>query len=228
MLRRLVAPLTVVALGLTACGGGEDGDAATSAEPAGVLSADRLDDALLEPGSTVGEAEVRTEDIPGFADDRQAAPDSCQPLSAVLGLAPDPVHSGRVQAATPDLGPWVDVQLLSYAGDDAETVFGMVDEAVDACASGFDETHLREYRITEVVRGTAPKVGDQALAYTLRSVEVPDSEGSQSEAPTVLVRDGNQLLFLRAGSTSSDQDQARALLAAVLDAQWQRYADRTA
>ncbi|MFC7503147.1 hypothetical protein ACOACQ_13250 [Nocardioides sp. CPCC 206347] len=222
---RLVLLALVVPLALSACGGGADNE--RSADPAGVLSAEALDDALLQSGSTVGDAEVGPEDLPGLADDRVADPEACQPLSAIVDLDPEPVRSERVQAKTPRLGPWVNVQLLTYADDDAEQVFALVEDALEACAGGFAEDRVRDVAIKIVVPESVSDRGDEATAYATVSTEVDEADPVETIEHMVLVRDGQQLLSFRAAS-AGDDGGARALLAAVVDAQWKRYADREA
>ncbi len=69
--------------------------------------------------------------------------------------------------------------------------------------------------------------GDEATAYATVSTEVDEADPLETIEHMVLVRDGQQLLSFRAAS-AGDDGGARALLAAVVDAQWKRYADREA
>lgn len=211
----------MTSLGLTACGS----DAGQSGDPAGVLSRQQIEDALLDDGSTVAGAEVGPEDWPGHADDREAAPESCQPLSAIVDLVPEPVRSDRVQAARPLLGAMVNVQLLTYADDDAEQVFKLVDQAVDSCAAGFDESRIRDVTIGRVARASAPNLGDASTAYSTTYTEVDEPDPIETVEHMVLVRDGQQLLSFRAMSIGGDSE-AQELLEAVVEAQWQRYVEQ--
>lgn len=218
--RTAVALVALAGLVVSGCGDtGDDGDA----DPPGVLSYDEIEAALLEEGSTVAGGEVGPDDLPGLADDRKAEPASCQPLSAIIDLEPEPVRTGRVQAKVPRLGPWVHVQLLTYAGDDAEEVFALVDAAVGECAHGFREDRPRDVVVETVVRTPAPELGDEATAYAVTNVDALEPEGSDVVEHMLLVRDGQQLLSFR-GTTVGDDADAIALLEAVVDAQWRRYA----
>lgn len=218
--RTAVALVTLASLAVSGCG--DDGDD-RAADPAGVLTADEIESALLEEGTTVAGGEVGPEDLPGLADKRKADPASCQPLSAIIDVEPEPVRTGRVQAKVPQLGPWVDVQLLTYGSDDAEDVFALVDAAVDACAGGFAEERYRDILIEKVVRTPAPDLGDEATAYAVTNIDALEPEGSEVVEHMLLVRDGQQLLSFR-GTTFGDDAEAIALLEAVVDAQWKRYA----
>ncbi len=220
--RTALALVAVTALGGSACSDdGEEGDA----DPAGVLTADEIGEALLPIGSTVGGAEVGREGLPGLADDREADRDECQPLSALVDVEPEPVREARVQ---PEIkwGAWVDVQLLTYEEGDAARVLDQVDAAIEACAGGYVDTRTREFPVHEVVREAGPDIGDEAVAYSMTVTDSMDTERYPFDEHTVMVRDGQQLLTFRTGS-SGDDAEARALLAAVVDAQWERYAARS-
>lgn len=102
-LRRFAFGLVLVAaVGL---GGACDDNGAESGDSDGVLAAAILEDALLVEGSMVAGAEVGAEDWAGFADDRVAQPDSCQPLSAIIELDTEPDRAERVQVDVPQWGP---------------------------------------------------------------------------------------------------------------------------
>ena len=220
LLRRTAAVLvTLAALATSGCGG--DGDE-RSADPAGVLTADEIEEALLPIGSTVAGAEVGREGLPGLADERTADREECQPLSALVDVEPEPVREARVQ---PEIkwGAWVDVQLLTYREGDAERVLDQVGAAIDACAGGYVDNRLREFPVHEVAGEEAPDLGDEALAFAVTATDSMDEEWYPFDEHTVMVRDGQQLLTFRTGSVGDD-DEARALLAAVVDAQWERYA----
>lgn len=226
LLRRTVLALVAVtALGVSACSddGAPDRAADRDADPTGALTPDEMSEALLPIGSTVADAEVGPEDLPGFADDREADRDECQPLSAILDLDPGPAHAARVQADVKPLGAWVHVQLLTYAAGDAEKVLAQVDAAIDDCAAGYVETRIREYPVHEVAREEGPALGDQVVAFSTTATDSMDTEPFPLDEHTVLVRDGQHVLAFRAGSIGEDAE-ARALLAAVVDAQWERYA----
>lgn len=218
--RTLLALVAVATLGVSACG--DDGDG-PSADPDGVLTRDEISEALLPVGSTVEQAEVGPEDLPGFADDREADREECQPLSAIVDLDPEPTRSARVQVDVKPLGAWVHVQLLTYPAGDAEEVLDQVATAVEACADGYVETRVREYPVHEVAREEGPAIGDQVVAFSTTATDSMDTEPFPLDEHTVLVRDGQQVLAFRAGSIGEDEE-ALALLGAVVDAQWERYA----
>jgi hypothetical protein len=214
--------MPLVAVALSACGGGsgdEDAD-----DPAGVLTYRQLTDALLPEGSMVGSGEVGPEDLQGFADERTADPESCQPLSAVVDLDPEPVRSGRVQVDI-KFGAWVQVQLSTYADDDAARIMALVDEAIVACASGYVDDRTRPFTVSEVLPEEGPALGDDVVAFATTSTDPQDAEPLPLVEHTVLVRDGQHLLSFRAGSLDEDEE-ARALLDQVVAAQWERYVGR--
>lgn len=223
LLRRTTLALVALAtLGLGACGDdGDEPDAEREAESAGVLTADEIDEALLPIGSTVGGAEVGLEGMPGLADERKADREECQPLSALVDVEPEPVREDRVQ---PEIkwGAWVDVQLLTYREGDAERVLDQVAAAIEACAGGYVDTRLRAFPVHEVVGEDAPDLGDEALAFTVTATDSMDTEWYPFDEHSVMVRDGQQLLTFRTGSVGDDAE-ARALLDAVVEAQWKRY-----
>lgn len=219
--RTLLALVAVATLGVSACG--DDGDG-LRADPAGVLTRDEIKEALLPIGSTVGGAEVGPEDLPGFADNREADRAECQPLSAIVDLDPEPTRSARVQVDIKPLGAWVHVQLLTYPAGDAEQILDRVDAAIDACADGYVDTRIREFPVQEVAREDGPAVGDRVVAFSTTATDSMDAEPFPLDEHTVLVRDGQHVLAFRAGSIGED-DEALALLDAVVDAQWARYDD---
>lgn len=211
--------VALATLGVSGCGDdGKDRDA----DSPGVLTQDEIDEALLPIGSAVGDAEVGREGLPGLADDRRADRAECQPLSALVDVEPEPVREARVQAEV-EWGAWVDVQLSTYEEGDAERVLDEVSAAIAACADGYVDTRLREFPVHEVVRGTGPDLGDESVAYSMTVTDSMDIEWYPFDEHTVMVRDGQQLLTFRTGS-GGDDAEARALLAAVVDAQWERYA----
>ncbi|KAB2813138.1 hypothetical protein F9L07_15795 [Pimelobacter simplex] len=231
MSRRPALALTLVAaLALGACGDGgkgDDGGDDRSAEPAGVLSVDEIEDILLPLGTTVGAATTDQKDGTDLIDGRVASPESCQPLAAIVELEPHPVRADRVAAAVPTGLPFGDVQVLTYAGDDAATVFAAVDRAIDDCAQGFATELIRSYEVREVVRDAAPALGDEALAFGLLTHDADEEEPIDEHEYRVLVRDGQQLLSWRTTGFEDDGAvEARALLDAFVTAQWERYAER--
>lgn len=225
--RRTAAAL--VAIASLAAGGCSDGaadrEADREAAPDGALTSDQVEEALLPTGSTVGEAEVGREDLPGLADDRQADRDECQPLSALVDLEPEPVRDAR-RVAEVKWGAWVHVQLLTYAAGDAERVLDQVDAAVDACADGYVDTRIREFPVSRVAREDGPDLGDDVVAYAMTATDSMETEPYPTVEHTVVVRDGQQLLAFRTdpAGDAADEAESRALLAAVVDAQWERYA----
>lgn len=236
-MRRRPAPLLALALTFVAalaaggCGDGGDGggggDDDRSADTAGVLSVDEIEDVLLPVGTTVGAATTEQKDGLNFLDGRVASPESCQPLSALVKLEPHPVRADRVAAAVPTGLPFGDVQVLTYAGDDAADVFAAVDRAIDECADGFATELIRSYDVREVVRDTAPALGDEALAFGLLTHDADEAEPVDEHEYRVLVRDGQQLLSWRTTGFEDDGAvEAQALLAAFVDAQWARYTER--
>ena len=219
--RTLLAVVALATLGVSACG---DDDDARVADPAGVLTRDEVKEALLPIGSSVEQAEIGPEDLPGFADNRQAGRAECQPLSAIVDLDPEPTRSARIQADIQPLGAWVHVQLLTYPEGDADTILDRVDAAIDHCAGGYVETRIRAYMVHSVVRDEGPAIGDRVVAFTTTATDSMDSEPFPLDEHTVLVRDGQQVLAFRAGSVGEDEE-ALALLDAVVAAQWERYED---
>lgn len=222
-LRRTALALVALA-GLAVSGCGDDGND-RAGDPAGVLTADEIEAALLPIGGTVGGAEVGREGLPGLADDRQADRAECQPLSALVDIEPEPVREARVQPEI-EWGAWVDVQLLTYAAGDAERVVEQVDAAVDACADGYVDTRIRDFTVSRVAREDGPDLGDEVVAFAMTATDPIDTEPYPVVEHTVVVRDGQQLLAFRtdAAGDPSDEGESRALLAAVVDAQWKRYA----
>ncbi|HVK30529.1 MAG TPA: hypothetical protein VM575_19485 [Nocardioides sp.] len=106
---------------------------------------------------------------------------------------------------------------------DADRVLDQVGAAIDACAGGYVDNRLREFPVHEVAGEEAPDLGGEALAFAVTATDSMDEEWYPFDEHTVMVRDGQQLLTFRTGSVGDDAE-ARALLAAVVDAQWERYA----
>ncbi|MBU2693525.1 hypothetical protein [Pimelobacter sp. 30-1] len=229
-MRRRPVPLLglvlVAALALGGCGDGEDD--ARSAEPAGVLSVDQIEDILLPVGAKLGDATVHRKPGTGIVDDRLSAPESCQPLASLIKVDPHPVHADRVGASPPWISPYAEIQVLTYAGQDAEKVFAAVDQTIDACGNGFNLELLGQTDLArEVVRDAAPALGDEAVAYHLLTHESEEEEPLDEHEYRVLVRDGQHLLSWRTVGLDDDGAvEARDLLTAFVDAQWARYAER--
>ncbi|THA71290.1 hypothetical protein E6R60_28470 [Streptomyces sp. A0642] len=237
--RRLVAVgiTAVLALGVSACGGDEDGAGgaasggknteAPAAKPSAPDEA-RLKAASFTDGEKVGAYTASEYVLDGpLGDAYTAVPDGCQPLVSLSGEVSDPDPAAEVQRKVdvPDemLGVSVDVTLRSYANGGAASVMKALDKAGRDCAGGFTEQRAvaaAKYLKAEPAKAPAfAAEADEAKAYRFTILDV---KGQQKlyEYLTV-VRVGSTTLAFRAEITSTKD--IGGVPPEVMAAQWAKF-----
>ncbi|MES4904582.1 MULTISPECIES: hypothetical protein [unclassified Streptomyces] len=215
--RVVLAVTAVAALGLvTACGGDSDGDKKSdkSSEkpaektPAAEQQAAPLPKAALEKAVVV-KADVKGFEIEKMTDkeysdggDAKAADAKCQPLAQLMGAKTDPVPKASAYATFSSAGALSGtgkgtgtatgfIRVSAYAEAGAEQTVSDLRGALTACAGGFKATDGSGEKadVSKVESLTAPKLGDEALAYTM-------TEAGKKDVATVkftVVRSGAHL-----------------------------------
>ncbi|MDT0546203.1 MULTISPECIES: hypothetical protein [Streptomyces] len=192
--RVVLAVTAVAALGLvTACSGDSDGDKKSdksSEQTAGKTPGG--DKAVAAPlaKADLEKAVIVKADVKGFEVEKmtdkeyadggaaKAAKAECQPLAQMMGAEQNPVPKASAYATfasgTPggddaDLGLTGMIRVSSYAEAGAEQTISDLRGALTACAGGFKATDGSGDKadVSKVETLTAPKLGDEALAYTV-------------------------------------------------------------
>ncbi|MFD8869905.1 hypothetical protein ACFV1F_37200 [Streptomyces sp. NPDC059590] len=192
--RVVLAVTAVAALGLvTACSGDSDGDKKSdksSEQTAGKTPGG--DKAVAAPlaKADLEKAVIVKADVKGFEVEKmtdkeyadggaaKAAKAECQPLAQMMGAEQNPVPKASAYATfasgTPggddaDLGLTGMIRVSSYAEAGAEQTISDLRGALKACAGGFKATDGSGDKadVSKVETLTAPKLGDEALAYTV-------------------------------------------------------------
>lgn len=195
MSRVVLAVTAVAALGLvTACSGDSDGDKksdksseqTTEKTPGGdkalaaPLSKADLDKAVIVKADVKGfEVEKMTDKEYADGGAAKAAKTECQPLAQMMGAEQNPVPKASAYATfasgaaaggdDADLGLTGMIRVSSYAEAGAEQTISDLRGALKTCAGGFKATDGSGDKadISKVDTLTAPKLGDEALAYTV-------------------------------------------------------------
>lgn len=238
--RRLavVGITAALALGVSACGGDEDGtgsaggskDGKASVKPSAPAAPDgaRLKAASFTDGEKVGPYTASEYVLDGpLGDAYTAVPAGCQPLVSLSGEVSDPDPAAQVQRKVdvPDemLGTTVDVTLRGYANGGAATVMKALDRAGRDCAGGFTEQRaVAAAKYLKVEPAKAPAFAaeaDEAKAYRFTILDVKGRE-KLYEYLTV-VRSGSTTLAFRAEITSTKD--IGGVPAEVMAAQWAKF-----
>ncbi|WP_406863439.1 hypothetical protein ABZO31_24610 [Streptomyces sp. HUAS MG47] len=225
---------------LAGCGDGSGGDdkpqggtepkpeASTSApapDTAGALTSAQLNAAALADGEKVGRytASEYTLGAP-LGESYTAAPAVCQPLVSLAEEVADPDPAAEVHrnVDVPDelTGTTVGVTLRSYGSDGAATVLKNLDTAGKQCAGGFtEERAIAKAQYLKVETLTAPKLGDEAVAFKFTILDVK-GKLKLYEYLTV-VRSGTTTLSFRGEIT--DTKDIGGVPPEVIDAQWKKF-----
>lgn len=241
--RRLavVGITAALALGVSACGGDEDGTAGSAGgnkdgkasvktEPSAPAVPDeaRLKAASFTDGEKVAAYTASEYVLDGpLGDAYTAVPAGCQPLVSLSGEVSDPDPAAQVQRKVdvPDemLGTSVDVTLRSYANAGAATVMKALDKAGRDCAGGFTEQRaVAAAKYLKVEPAKAPAFAaeaDEAKAYRFTILDVKGQE-KLYEYLTV-VRSGSTTLAFRAEITSTKD--IGGVPPEVMTAQWAKF-----
>ncbi|WP_406091956.1 hypothetical protein [Streptomyces sp. NBC_01013] len=235
----VVAIAAAMALGTSACGGGEDGaagsagankDGKASVKPSAPAAPDeaRLKAASFTDGERVGTYTASAYVLDGpLGDAYTATPAGCQPLVSLAGEVSDPDPAAQTQRKVdiPDelLGLTVDVTLRSYANGGAATVMKTLDKAGRDCAGGFTEQRaVAAAKYLKVEPAKAPAFAaeaDGAKAYRFTILDVKGQE-KLYEYLTV-VRSGTVTLAFRAEITSTKD--IGGVPAEIMAAQWAKF-----
>lgn len=204
----LAAAAMIAALGLTAgCGsdsgdgkgdsaksGGKNGDTAANGAP---LSASALQKAALVKGDVKGfEIQKMTEKDVSDGGEAKAAKPECQPLAALMGSRFDPAPKASVYRTYAVTGSAAKagasglIRVSSYGQGDAEKTIKDIRDAVTACQGGFaaKDGSGSKSDVSKVSSLDAPKLGDEAVAYSLL-----DSDKEKAVITFSVVRSGPQL-----------------------------------
>ncbi|TKJ28871.1 hypothetical protein [Blastococcus sp. CCUG 61487] len=237
---RLLAAGVACAAVLTACGGGDDGDADTGAD-AGAKEATASEQAEPDLASGLLTADdfgpdavvaaVSPEDLEAGAgiaaelDDVQITPESCS--GAVEGTQPDLADFDDVAAVSATEGTTVTVEMLTRGGP----VEGAIDQlagAVERCPQAqVSSPEIGEATVTfeEVPVGDLGD-GSAALLYTTL-VGLPDGTSVSVPALVGAVQDGDRLVILTTLSvdpTGAGVELDLAAFAALLEQAYQAQA----
>ncbi|NEC87950.1 hypothetical protein [Streptomyces sp. SID12501] len=226
-----VAACALVSLAvLTGCGGSGSADSATGASPSASAAETSAAASAVKP-LTSGELESAAlvkADLTGYevstpakaeivaADGVEVSGEECVPLGrAVAGTAvgkPAAATYRRVTGAAASGEAALDINtgtvtLASYASAaEATAALKSVADAVTACAGGFQWTAGGEQLdVGKVTVGTAPKAGDEAVAFTA----VTPLDGVDAPWKVVVFRDGATLAHFtvfNVGATTSGKD----------------------
>ncbi|MDX3643410.1 hypothetical protein [Streptomyces sp. MB09-02B] len=233
MSRMAVAVSVVATLGLTAaCGGGGDEDKAEK-KPSAAGSASSAEDAKSgEDGAgkaalteaQLKEAALAKGDVKGYtisdmpADQMPAVPvpakpAACQPLANMFYFTSDPQatdRAGRRVTAVDEVSATViALALAAHEQSDAEKVMADLRKATESC-DGYEQVGNK---YTDIETLTAPKQGDEAVAYKLKG----DIEGAKIPMSFTVVRSGSTLItFSSMNMLDADKTEVPA---EVLDAQ---------
>lgn len=194
MSRVVLAVTAVAALGLvTACGGDSDGD--KKSDKSSEQTAEKTPGGDKAVAAPLSKADLETavivkSDVKGFEVEKmtdkeyadggkaKAAKAECQPLAQMMGAEQNPAPKASAYATfasgTPggddaDLGLTGMIRVSSYAEAGAEQTMSDLRGALKACAGGFKATDGSGDKadVSKVATLTAPKAGDEALAYTV-------------------------------------------------------------
>lgn len=232
MSRVAVAVSVVATLGFTAaCGGGGDEDA--DAKPTAAGSATAAGDAKNEqdgagkPALTeaqLKEAALAKGDVKGYtisempADEMPAVPvpaepAACQSLANMFYFTSDPQakdRAGRRVTSVTDVSATVmALALAAHEQSDAEKVMADLRKATESC-DGYEQVGNK---YTGIETLTAPKQGDEAVAYKLKG----DIEGAKIPMSFTVVRSGSTIITF-SSMNMLDADKAE-VPAEILDAQ---------
>ncbi|MFF6938485.1 hypothetical protein [Streptomyces sp. NPDC008312] len=225
-------------MGLTGCGGGDDGDGKSGAgkspapsrpaATAGGLTEAELTAAALTDGERAGDLTASEYTLDGpLGDAYTADPAVCQPLVSLAGdvSGHEPVAQVQRKADKPEemLGVTVDITLRSYAGDEAAKVMASLERAGRECAGGLTEERAVARARYEKVEPAALPVfageADQAKAYRFTVLDVK-GKLKLYEYLTVL-RSGSTTLAFRAEILGT-QDIG-GVPEDVMAAQWKKF-----
>ncbi|MEU5028356.1 hypothetical protein [Streptomyces milbemycinicus] len=199
--RVVLAVTAVAALGLvTACGGDSDGDKKSdkssekSAEktPAAEQQAAPLPKAALEKAVVV-KADIKGFEVEQMTDKEysdggsaKAADAKCQPLAQLMGAQTNPAPKDSAYATFSSAGALTGgkgsgtatgmIRVSSYAEAGAEQTVSDLRGALAACTSGFKATDGSGEKadVAKVEPLTAPKLGDEAVSYTMTEAGTED------------------------------------------------------
>ncbi|WP_274561707.1 hypothetical protein [Streptomyces spiramyceticus] len=211
------AVMAVVVVCLTsACGAdGADAGKADVADKKPGASPTVANRPVSSTGKTLSEGELKkvalvSGDVPDFVaapleggeetGKERAEQPECQALAAVINGAPEPAPTATVQRTLTDQseggtdGQTVVTEILtSYPKGAAVRVLRGVKDAIGACAGGFRTTTGDDASTyTEVKELTAPKAGQEALAYQVTG----SFEGTKVPLVFQLVRTGSTVVIL--------------------------------
>ncbi|MFE9365873.1 hypothetical protein ACFYNN_24425 [Streptomyces sp. NPDC006978] len=225
-------------MGLTGCGGGDDGDGKSGAgkspapsrpaATAGGLTEAELTAAALTDGERAGDLTASEYTLDGpLGDAYTADPAVCQPLVSLAGdvSGHEPVAQVQRKADEPGemLGVTVGITLRSYAGDEAAKVMASLERAGRECAGGLtEERSVARARYEKVEPAALPAFAgeaDQAKAYRFTVLDVK-GKLKLYEYLTVL-RSGSTTLAFRAEILGT-QDIG-GVPEEVMAAQWKKF-----
>ncbi|WP_369246313.1 hypothetical protein [Streptomyces sp. R41] len=216
--RRHLAAMTLMAIGMTACGGEHDGGAPTAkaavsqgtAQNARVLSQQQLEDAVVDahdlPGVQVNEIGVGTKGVGNgviHAVRRATDPSLCAPVSAAVDGASGYTPVGSVQRIAGTKSHSAILTLVSYRSADASRVMKELRAGLKSC-KGYEAAGPGAMKVTfENVEATkAPPQGDEGLAFRLKWVAEPGEDGLRVPSSVAVIRHRSTLAIYKAISDS--------------------------
>ncbi|QNS04589.1 hypothetical protein [Streptomyces xanthii] len=204
--RTLAGVGALVALTATAgCGGGADDGGKTADKPSAKASA------TAEPGpKPLGEAQLKKAalaqgDVKGYritpaSEDEipdvsvPADPASCQAIADLFFVGTEPDAEARVARSVISTeqtdATLLKVGLLAHEEANAKKILAEVREESEKCHA-YEHT---DYQYKDVKPGETPKLGDEAVAFTLRG----DIDGDKMTFGYTVVRSGSTLVVFQA------------------------------
>lgn len=214
--RRLLAGMALIAVSTTACSAAHDRSASVTTigqdaernSPA--LSQQQLEDAVVDgrdlPGVQVDAIGAGTKGVGNgsvtAARRTNASPSLCAPVSAAVEgtSAYAPVASVRRVAGTK--GHSLILTLVSYRSADASQVMRELRTSLKTCMGYQAGTGAMTMSYDDVEAIKAPQQGDEGLAFCLKWVLDPGTDGLKSPVSVAILRHGSTLAIYKAVSTT--------------------------
>ncbi|MEW2493368.1 hypothetical protein AB0942_07420 [Streptomyces nodosus] len=213
--RRHLAAVALMAIGMTACGGGHDGGAPTAKatvsrgteQSARVLSQQQLEDAVVDahdlPGVQVNGIGAGTNGVGNgvihATRHTNTNPSLCAPVSAAVDAASGYTPVGSVQRIAGRKGHSAILTLVSYRSADAARVINELRTALKSCKGYTAGPMKATYEDVEATNG--PPQGDDGVAFRLKLTMEPGEDSLKLPIRVIAIRHGSTLAIYKTTST---------------------------